>query len=324
MQSRLAVAAARSAHSLRAFTSAADSSTHGVRQLGVIGAGQMGNGIACVAANHAKVPVLLVDAKQEQIDKGLKYIEVNLEKDVLKGKMSAEERDAAMGRVTTATDMDAFADVDFAIEAVSENPTLKREIFSTLAKVMSPDSILASNTSSISITKIAAATRRPEKVIGMHFMNPVPMMKLVEIIPGLATDAETLRKTLALAHAMNKTTTQSRDVPGFIANRLLMPYINEAVFALQENIGSRDDIDTTMKLGTNVPMGPLTLADFIGLDTCLSIMKILHTQLGEDKYRPAPLLQSYVDAGWLGKKVGRGFYAYDTRNPLKAADKKRE
>ncbi|KAI9159578.1 hypothetical protein H9P43_008918 [Blastocladiella emersonii ATCC 22665] len=308
----------------RAYSTAV-AKPHGVRKVGVIGAGQMGVGIACVAANVAKLPVMIMDTNPVQIEKGLNYINAVLKKDVSKGKLTEEARAETLARVSTTTSLDAFAEVDFSIEAVSENVDLKAKIFKQLTEVTSESAILASNTSSISITKIAAATgshARAANVVGMHFMNPVPIMKLVEIIPGLATSPTTLDTTLALAAAMGKTTTLSRDVPGFIANRLLMPYINEAVFALDSGIGTREDIDTTMKLGTNMPMGPLVLADFIGLDTCLSIMKILHTQLGESKYRPSPLLQTYVDAGWLGKKVGRGFYEYELGNVLKAAEKK--
>ncbi|ORZ32442.1 3-hydroxyacyl-CoA dehydrogenase [Catenaria anguillulae PL171] len=310
----------------RSFATSTTATSHNVQRVGVIGAGQMGTGIACVAAAVAKVPVTLMDTNEVQLGKGLKYIDAVLTKDVSKGKLTAEDKDAALGRVSTTKTLDSFANVDFSIEAVSENVDLKRKIFKQLAEVTAPDAILASNTSSISITKIAASTgshARAQNVIGMHFMNPVPIMKLVEIIPGLATSPSTLATTLALSQAMGKVTTQSRDVPGFIANRLLMPYINEAVFALDTGLGTREDIDATMKLGTNMPMGPLTLADFVGLDTCLSILKILHTQLGEDKYRPCPLLQTYVDAGWVGKKVGRGFYEYDLGNVLKAAEKKK-
>jgi len=215
-----------------------------------------------------------------------------------------------MSRIVGSTSLSDLSKADFVIEAVTENPVLKDKIFADLSAACDPSVILASNTSSISITKIAAVTNRPDKVIGMHFMNPVPVMKLVEIIPGLQTSNEVLQTTLSLAQSMDKVTTQSKDVPGFIANRLLMPYINEAVFALAESLGTREDIDTTMKLGTNMPMGPLTLADFIGLDTCLAIMRILHNELGDSKYRPAPLLVKYVEAGWLGKKSGRGFYDY--------------
>ena len=233
-----------------------------------------------------------------------------LQKDVSKGKITEQDKNEARSRIQVTDDIRLFEKCDFVIEAVSENPALKRELFSSLSEITSAGTILASNTSSISITKIAASTQCPDAVIGMHFMNPVPVMKLVEIIPGLATTKETVVKTRRLAHAMGKVTTLSDDVPGFIANRLLMPYINEAVFALQEGLGTKEDIDTTMKLGTNMPMGPLTLADFIGLDTCLAIMRILHGQLGDSKYRPSPLLIKYVDAGWLGKKTGRGFYEY--------------
>ena len=225
--------------------------------------------------------------------------------------MTEEEYKQVMSRFKTTTTLADMEKVDFVIEAVSENENLKKDIFSKLDTITKKDVILATNTSSISITKIASATKRPEKVIGMHFMQPVPLMKLVEIIPGLATSKETLDTTLSLATSMGKVTAKSDDVPGFIANRLLMPYINEAIFALSEGLGTKEDIDTTIKLGTNVPMGPLTLADFIGLDTCLAIMKVLHTQLGDSKYRPSPLLVKYVDAGWFGRKSGRGFYTYD-------------
>lgn len=233
-----------------------------------------------------------------------------MKKQVAKGKLEDSVRTETMSRIVGATSMSDLSKADFVIEAVTENPVLKNKIFSDLSTICASDVILASNTSSISITKIATATNRPDRVVGMHFMNPVPVMKLVEIIPGLQTSAETLQTTLTLAQSMDKITTQSKDMPGFIANRLLMPYINEAVFALAESLGTKEDIDATMKLGTNMPMGPLTLADFIGLDTCLAIMRILHTELGDSKYRPAPLLVKYVEAGWLGKKSGRGFYDY--------------
>ncbi|KAI9199491.1 3-hydroxyacyl-CoA dehydrogenase [Polychytrium aggregatum] len=284
-----------------------------VKSIGIIGAGQMGVGIAQVAINVAKKDVLILDSNPAQIERGLKFIDILLQKDVLKGKITEEEMKVAKSRISVTSNIDQFRSVDFAIEAVSENPTLKRELFANLDKILPKHAILASNTSSVPITKIAAATSRPESVIGMHFMNPVPVMKLVEIIPGIATSKETQDVTVALAHLMGKTTTVSQDMPGFIANRILMPYINEACFVLQEGIATREDIDTTMKLGTNVPMGPLTLADFIGLDTCLAIMRVLHAQLGEDKYRPSPLLVKMVDAGWLGKKAGRGFYEYPSK-----------
>ncbi|KAJ3310240.1 hypothetical protein HDV04_005179 [Boothiomyces sp. JEL0838] len=281
-----------------------------IQTIGVIGAGQMGVGIAHVSALSGK-NVLLLDSSPAQLDKGLKFMDLMLQKDVLKGKITEEERSKHKSLTRTTSDIKDFKDVDFVIEAVSENPNLKRELFMSLDEITPDHAILASNTSSISITKIAAATKRPEKVIGMHFMNPVPIMKLVEVIPGLATSQETLDATLKLAETLKKTTTLSKDVPGFIANRVLMPYINEAIYVLQEGIATREDIDKTMKLGTNVPMGPLTLGDFIGLDTCLSIMRVLHHQLGDDKYRPSPLLVKYVDAGWLGKKTKRGFYEYE-------------
>jgi len=224
--------------------------------------------------------------------------------------MTADEKAAALGRVTTSTEMAALGQADFVVEAATENTEFKLLLFEKIAAAAPPHAVLASNTSSISITKIAAVTDRPEQVIGMHFMNPVPVMKLVEVITGLATSDATFEATSQLAAEMNKVTTKSRDIPGFIANRILMPYINEAVQTLYEGIGTVEDIDTTMKLGTNVPMGPLTLADFIGLDTCLAIMQVLHTELGDSKYRPSPLLVQYVNAGWYGKKNGRGFYSY--------------
>lgn len=286
------------------------SSASGVKTIGIIGGGQMGNGIAQVSSQQAGLNVILVDKNQEQLDKGMKFMNKLLQKNVEKGKITEEVKQQTVDRIQTSTDLGSLESADFVVEAVSENLELKNSLFRDLSKITRPEVILATNTSSISITKIAAATDRPENVIGMHFMNPVPIMKLVEIIPGLATSNETLETTLELAKNMGKTTAQSNDQPGFIANRLLMPYINEAVFALQENLGTRDDIDTTMKLGCNMPMGPLTLADFIGLDTCLAIMEVLHTQLGDSKYRPSPLLIKYVDAGWLGKKTGRGFYEY--------------
>jgi len=284
--------------------------TNNVKLLAIIGSGQMGSGIAQVAAQVAKLPVIIVDRDSTKIQTSMQFMDKLLKKDVEKGKISEQDKQETQKRISTTTNMKDIKNADFVIEAVNEDRELKTNIFKELSILMSPNTILATNTSSISITKIAAATNRADKVIGMHFMNPVPVMKLVEIIPGLATSDSTLQTTLALSSSMGKTTTQSADMPGFIANRLLMPYINESVQALYEGIGKKEDIDTTMKLGTNMPMGPLVLADFIGLDTCLAIMKELHSQLGDSKYRPCPLLIKYVEAGWLGKKSGRGFYTY--------------
>jgi len=280
-----------------------------VKTLAVVGAGQMGAGIAQVAAQSG-VTVVLVDMRAEVVASGLAGIRTQLERAVKKGKLSAEDAAAAMGRITGATSAKEAAHADFAIEAVTENEQVKKQVFQDLAAALRPEAILATNTSSIPITRIAAATSRPERVIGMHFMNPVPVMKLVELIRGAQTSDETYARTRAFAEAMGKVTVVSKDMPGFIVNRILIPMINEACFALQEGLGTAEDIDTAMKLGTNVPMGPLTLADFIGLDTCLSIAEVLHKGLGEDKYRPAPLLRQYVDAGWLGAKVKRGFHKY--------------
>jgi len=281
-----------------------------IERIGVVGAGQMGNGIAHVAAlsGHS---VVLQDVSEAQLTKALATIEKNMGRLVRKEKVSADEAAAAVGRITTSADSAAMKGCQLVVEAATERVDLKFRIFEGLAEVCDPETILATNTSSISITAIAAHTQRPDRVIGMHFMNPVPVMKLVEVIRGLATSDETYAAVDAAAQRMGKTTVLSRDMPGFIVNRVLMPYINEAVFALYEGIASVDDIDTAMKLGTNVPMGPLTLADFIGLDTCLAIMEVLHDGMGGDsKYRPCPLLRKYVEAGWLGRKSGRGFYSY--------------
>ena len=281
-----------------------------IQTFGVVGAGQMGNGIAHVAA-LAGLDVILTDVSEAALAKGIATIRKNLGRQVTKGRMTQDEADAVVARVTVSTETAALSSADFIVEAATENVALKFKIFEGLAAVAKPTAILATNTSSISVTAIAARTPRPDQVIGMHFMNPVPVMKLVEIIRGLATSDETLSATVALAERLGKTTVESRDMPGFIVNRVLMPYINEAVFTLYEGIASVEDIDTAMKLGTNVPMGPLTLADFIGLDTCLAIMEVLHDGMGGDsKYRPCPLLRKYVEAGWLGRKSGRGFYTY--------------
>ena len=278
--------------------------------LAIVGAGQMGAGIAQTAA-AAGLKVLLRDVKPEVVDRALQGIGRQLDKLVEKGKMTADDRSATIARIRGTKDLPDLAEADIIIEAATENEEVKKKILVELDGVAKEGSILATNTSSISITKLAASTRRPERFIGMHFMNPVPVMKLVEIIPGLRTSELTFQETRTLAERLGKTTVRSDDQVGFIVNRILIPMINEAVVALQEGLGTPEDIDTAMKLGTNQPMGPLTLADFIGLDTCLSIMEVLHESLGDSKYRPAPLLRRYVHAGWLGKKSGRGFYRYD-------------
>jgi 3-hydroxybutyryl-CoA dehydrogenase len=280
-----------------------------VSVLGVLGAGQMGAGIAHVAAESG-IPVVLVDISLAAAEKGKAKIVSFMGKAVEKGKMAAEHRDASVARIRPAGDLEAFSEADFVVEAATENIGLKLDLFRRLDEVVPPGATLATNTSSISITKIAAATRRPEQVIGMHFMNPVPVMKLVEIILGLRTDDSTRARTLDFAARLGKTTVVAKDMPGFAVNRILMPMINEAFYTLHEGIASAADIDAAMKLGTNQPMGPLTLADFIGLDTCLAIMEVLHEGLGDSKYRPCPALRKYVEAGLLGKKAGRGVYDY--------------
>lgn len=280
-----------------------------ISSIGVVGAGQMGNGIAHMAA-ISNFDVRLTDVSQAALDKARATVEKNLGRQVKKERISAADAAAALGRITLSTELSSLAESQLVIEAATERVALKFQIFEQLSKVTGPEVILTSNTSSISITAIGAHTDRPHQVMGMHFMNPVPVMKLVELIRGLATDDPTYAAVRSVAERMGKTVVEGRDMPGFIVNRVLMPYINEAVFALYEGIGSAKDIDVAMKLGTNVPMGPLTLADFIGLDTCLAIMEVLHDGLGESKYRPCPLLRKHVEAGWLGRKSGRGFYDY--------------
>jgi len=280
-----------------------------LKSIGVVGAGQMGSGIAQVVL-LADLAAVLHDRDERILGAAVQGIDRSLQRQVDKGTLSQADKGAAVGRIRTATDLKALAACDFVIEAVNESLPLKRQIFEALHVLCRPDVVLASNTSSLSITRIAAATGRPDKVIGMHFMNPVPVMKLVEIVPGQATSKETLEETRALALRLGKTAVVAQDFPGFISNRVLMPLINEAIFALHEGVGTRDDIDTVMTLGMRHPMGPLALADFIGLDTCLSIMEILHGGFGDPKYRPCPLLRRMVDAGHLGKKSGRGFYDY--------------
>ena len=278
--------------------------------VGVLGAGQMGNGIAQVVAGQ-EMNVVLVDISQAALDKGMATITSSCDRLIKKEAMTEAKKKDLLGRIKTSTSTSAFKDCDFVIEAVAENIDLKLKIFAELDQICKPTAILCTNTSSISITKIAAATKRPDKVAGMHFMNPVPLMKLVEGIRGLQTSKDTFTQVAKLAEKLGKTFVEVNDMPGFAVNRILMPMINEAVYTLYEGIATVEDIDTSMKLGTNQPMGPLTLADFIGLDTCLAIMNVLHEGLGDTKYRPCPLLVKYVEAGWLGRKVGRGFYTYE-------------
>lgn len=280
-----------------------------IAKVGVLGAGQMGRGIAQVAAQSG-CDVVLADATAELAEKGRAGIASALGKLVEKGKLPAGDRDATMARIKTGAGPESLTDVDLAVEAVSEDESLKVDLFKRLDAAAPPSAILASNTSSIPITKLAAATTRPGKVIGMHFMNPVPLMKLVEIIRGLQTDDDTYRATKDLAERMNKTAITAKDSPGFIVNRILIPLLNEACFALQEGLATAEDIDTGIRLGLNHPMGPLALADLIGLDTYLYIADVMHREFGDDKYRAPTLLRNYVAAGWLGRKTGRGFYKY--------------
>jgi 3-hydroxybutyryl-CoA dehydrogenase len=285
-----------------------------IARVGVVGAGQMGNGIAHVCA-LAGLPVTMLDVKPEPLKKAMATIGRNMERQVNRSLISAEDRDEALARIATSTDYAAFGDADFVIESAAEKEEVKRAIFKVLTPHLKPACLLASNTSSISITRLGAATDRPEKFIGMHFMNPVPVMKLVEIIRGIATDEPTFQAVRALADRLHKTAAVAEDFPAFIVNRILVPMINEAVYALYEGVGDVAGIDVSMRLGANHPMGPLELADFIGLDTCLSIMQVLYEGLSDSKYRPCPLLVKYVEAGWLGRKTNRGFYDYTVTPP---------
>jgi len=281
-----------------------------IKKIMVIGAGQMGGGIAQVCA-QAGFDVKLNDIKEESYAKGLAVITKNLSRNVEKGRMTEDEKSAVLGRITKSLDLQDASDVDIVIEAAVENMDIKKSIFAKLDEIAPQHAILASNTSSLPITEIAAATKRPEQVIGMHFMNPVPVMKLVEIIRGLATADEVYKAVEDMTMKLSKTPVEVNDFPGFVANRILMPMINEAIYTLYEGVATEQAIDEVMKLGMNHPMGPLQLADFIGLDTCLYIMETLHEGFGDSKYRPCPLLRKYVKAGWLGKKSGRGFYVYE-------------
>jgi len=285
-----------------------------VRSVGIVGAGQMGNGIAHVCA-LAGLPVTLLDIKPDALTKALATLGRNMDRQVKRSLITADQRDEALARVTTSTDYASFSDADLVVEAATEKEDLKRLIFKALIPHLKPSCMIASNTSSISITRLGAATDRPEKFIGMHFMNPVPVMKLVEIIRGIATDEPTFQAVTALAHRLGKVSAVAEDFPAFIVNRILVPMINEAVFALYEGVAPISAIDDAMKLGANHPMGPLELADFIGLDTCLSIMQVLYDGLSDSKYRPCPLLVKYVEAGWYGRKTGRGFYDYTQTPP---------
>lgn len=287
----------------------------GIRTIGVIGAGQMGNGIAHVCA-LAGFDVLLNDISPERLEAGLKTIQRNMDRQVHRQMITADARDAALRRLKPAATLGEFASVDFAIEAATEKESVKRAIFDELCPKLRKDAIVATNTSSISITRLGAATDRPERFIGLHFMNPVPLMKLVEVIRGLATDQQTYDAAVHIVERVGKHVTNAEDFPAFIVNRVLMPMINEAVYTLYEGVGTVESIDTAMKLGANHPMGPLELADFIGLDTCLSIMQVLHDGLADTKYRPCPLLVKYVEAGWVGRKAGRGFYDYRGETPV--------